>query len=131
MPFELGKLPPRRLDSLRELGQDVLTIIALGEIGIVFELVESEQSPREFAIVAIEEQVAIVWCGANGFLDPLPVAELARCEKQMLAHLREQFPELLAAIRDSGDLADDTVSTLREVMGNFVKDFQKTVRSAD
>ena len=48
---------------------------------------------------------------------------LAGFEKQYLAHLRDEFPELLEAIAVSGDISEETETNLTSVTEDFAKDF--------
>ena len=43
----------------------------------------------------------------------------------MLKHLRDEFPELLQAMRDSGELKDDVATKLLEVETNFKAQYVK------
>lgn len=70
----------------------------------------------------IEDQVASVWAGTNGYLDPIPVSQVHEFEAGMLDYLRHNT-SALATIRDTGKLEDDTVEELRRGVEEFQKEF--------
>src|ERR1041384_2762984 len=61
----------------------------------------------QFNPMPVEEQVASIYSGTQGFLDSVPVTDVVRYEAAMLSFLRSEKPEILNAIRDSKELKDD------------------------
>ena len=53
-----------------------------------------------------------IWAGTDGELDDVPVADVRRFEKEFLDALEREHPGVLASIRDSGDLNDDSVTAV-------------------
>ena len=84
-------------------------------------LMEILKQPQ-YTPYAIEDQVASVWAGTNGYLDPIPVEAIHEFEAGMLDYLRHNTTAL-SAIRDTGKLEDDTVNELRRGIEEFQKDF--------
>jgi F-type H+/Na+-transporting ATPase subunit alpha len=66
------------------------------------ELLKQSQN----APVPVEEQVLVVYAGTNGWVDEVPVSEVRRFETEMRAYFRANAPDLLATIRDTGELPD-------------------------
>ena len=56
----------------------------------------------------MEEQVCVIYAGTRGYVDKVPVADVTRYEKELLAHLRGSKKELLATIRDEKAVSDKT-----------------------
>ncbi len=77
----------------------------------------------QFAPVHIAEQVAIIWAGTNGYLDSVPVEQVARFETEFLNYLRTQRTAVLDTIKKSGDLTDATVKQLETAVEEFKKMF--------
>ncbi len=77
----------------------------------------------QFSPLKMEEQVCVIYAGVNGYLDPIPVNRVKAFEEGLLALLRNQQGELLSAIRDSGDLKDDTAAKLKSVVDGYAKTF--------
>src|SRR5258705_5572919 len=50
----------------------------------------------QFSPLRIEEQVASIFAGVNGYLDKLPVAKVGEFERGFLALLRSQHADVLA-----------------------------------
>jgi F-type H+-transporting ATPase subunit alpha len=77
----------------------------------------------QFSPMPVEEQVASIFAGTQGFLDPIEVRDVVRYEAAMLSYLRSDKPKILKAIRDSRELKDDTAKALRDALTVFGKQF--------
>jgi F-type H+-transporting ATPase subunit alpha len=86
-------------------------------------LVELLKQPQ-YAPFPVEEQVVSIWAGGNGYLDDVPIEDVSRFETDFLDFLRRQQAGLLTAIRESRDLAEDTVTALKDAIEEFRKGFE-------
>jgi F-type H+-transporting ATPase subunit alpha len=77
----------------------------------------------QFSPVPIEEQVAAIFAGTNGFLDRVPIDAIGRFESSMLNELRSTKPELLEAIRTEREISEATDKGLREFLTGFATTF--------
>jgi len=77
----------------------------------------------QYAPMPVEEQVASIFAGTQGFLDSVDVKDVTRYEAAMLSFLRSDKPKILKAIRESKELKDDTAKDLREALTEFGKQF--------
>jgi F-type H+/Na+-transporting ATPase subunit alpha len=77
----------------------------------------------QFSPMPVEEQVASIYAGTNGFIDTVDVAAVTRYEAAMLSFLRSEHPEILKAIRDTKTLDDDTAAKLKDALTGFGKTF--------
>jgi F-type H+-transporting ATPase subunit alpha len=77
----------------------------------------------QFQPMPVEEQVASIFAGTQGFLDAVDVKDVVRYEAAMLSYLRSDKPEILAKIRDTKALDDDTASALKNALTDFGKTF--------
>jgi F-type H+-transporting ATPase subunit alpha len=59
----------------------------------------------------------------NGYLDEIPVAQVSRFHAELRTNLRAE-KDVLSAIRDSGDLADETVEKLKKAVEEFAQGFE-------
>ena len=75
----------------------------------------------QFSPLKMEEQVAVIYAGVNGYLDALPVSKVRPFEDALLSTLRTKHADLLAKIRDSKDLSDDSAKTLKGVVEAVAK----------
>jgi F-type H+-transporting ATPase subunit alpha len=71
----------------------------------------------------VEEQVVALWVALNGYLDDVPVSQVARFHDELRATMRAE-KSVLAAIRESGDLSDETVEKLKTVVEQFAQGFE-------
>jgi len=70
-----------------------------------------------------EEQVVALYAGVNGFLDEIPTAQVPRFHDELREHLRTQS-SIYGAIRDTGELTDETSASLDEELKKFIKGFR-------
>ncbi|HEV7342550.1 MULTISPECIES: F0F1 ATP synthase subunit alpha [unclassified Sphingopyxis] len=77
----------------------------------------------QFQPMPFEEQTASIFAGTNGFLDNVATTDVNRYEQAMLAYLRSDHPQVLAAIRDTKDLGDDAKKGLVAALEAFGKIF--------
>jgi F-type H+-transporting ATPase subunit alpha len=73
--------------------------------------------------MTMEEQVCVIFAGVNGYLDGVPVAKVGRYEEELKDELADKGQAILAAVRETGDLKEDTEKQLRELVGNFTNAF--------
>ncbi len=78
---------------------------------------------RQYAPMPFEDQVVSIFAGTQGFLDTVPVKDVTRYEQSMLSALKADNADVLAAIRDSKDLSDDTRAKLKSALEVFGKTF--------
>jgi F-type H+-transporting ATPase subunit alpha len=70
----------------------------------------------------MEEQVVALYAGNEGYLDKIPVAQVPRFQEELREHLRAEG-SVYQTIRETGDLADDTVEKLRAELDRFANTF--------
>ncbi|MGZ8350271.1 MAG: F0F1 ATP synthase subunit alpha, partial [Allosphingosinicella sp.] len=71
----------------------------------------------------IEEQVVSIFAGVNGYLDTIPTNAVTRFEGALLSYMRSEQAGLLAKIRETKALDDETVAALKSALGEFLKTF--------
>ncbi|WP_226344445.1 F0F1 ATP synthase subunit alpha [Agilicoccus flavus] len=73
----------------------------------------------------VEEEVASVWSGTTGHLDDVAVSDVRRFEREFLDYLRRTDDGgILAAIRETKKLDDDTEKALEHAIGDFTSQFK-------
>jgi F-type H+-transporting ATPase subunit alpha len=77
----------------------------------------------QFSPLKMEEQVAVIYAGVNGYLDALPLNRVRAFEDGLLSLLRGKHADILDAIRTSKDLSSDSEAKLKDVVQNFAKSF--------
>ena len=107
----------RALEAFSQLGTD-LDAATQRQLDRGKRMVELLKQPQ-YQPYDIFEQVISIFAGTRGVLDELPVSDVLAFETEMLKHVRNEFPELLDALRETGDLSDQTAEKLLEVLTNF------------
>jgi F-type H+-transporting ATPase subunit alpha len=76
----------------------------------------------QYSPLLVEEEVVAIFLGTRGHLDSVPVADVRRFESEFLEHIRNNS-NVLANIRDSKDLDEDTEAALVKEIDNFKRGF--------
>jgi F-type H+-transporting ATPase subunit alpha len=77
----------------------------------------------QYQPMPVEEQVVSIYAGTQGFIDTVPTNDVTRYEAAMLSYIRSQKPEVLARIRDTKALDDETAASLKSALSDFGKQF--------
>ncbi len=77
----------------------------------------------QYTPVPVEEQVVAIFAGVRGYLDKIEVADVTRFETGLLSAIRDKQPELLAAIRDEGELSPETEEKLKHFLDEYARTF--------
>jgi F-type H+-transporting ATPase subunit alpha len=110
----------RELEAFAQFGSELDTAtqkaLARGE-----RLVATLNQPQ-YQPWPVEEQVVAIFAGINGFLDTIPPPQVPRFHEELREHLRTDG-EVLKAIRETGDLAEETEEKLKAELERFVHGF--------
>ncbi|KAJ1642500.1 Alpha subunit of the F1 sector of mitochondrial F1F0 ATP synthase [Coemansia asiatica] len=85
-------------------------------------LTEMLKQPQ-YSPLSVEDQVAIIFAGVNGFLDKVPTNRIVEFEQKFIPFLQSNHSDILQAIRKDGKIDEATEKKLREITGDFVKAF--------
>jgi F-type H+/Na+-transporting ATPase subunit alpha len=109
----------REMAAFAQFGSDLdaVTQRLLNRGSRLTELLKQPQ----FSPLKMEEQVAVIWAGTNGYLDTLPLNKVRAFEDGLLSLLRGKHEALLNSIRDSKDLSDKDAAALKEIVEGFAK----------
>src|SRR6476469_3521395 len=77
----------------------------------------------QYAPMPVEDQVASIYAGTQGFLDSVETRDVTRYEAAMLAFLKSEHKDVLKTIRDTKALDDDTAAKLKDALTAFGKQF--------
>ena len=86
-------------------------------------LVELLKQPQ-YDPFPVENQVVSIWAGGNGYLDDVPIEDVSRFESEFLEYLRRQHAGILQTIRETLDLSEDTITALKDAIGEFRRVFE-------
>ncbi|KAF5272404.1 hypothetical protein FQA39_LY07872 [Lamprigera yunnana] len=77
----------------------------------------------QYVPMAIEEQVAIIYCGVRGYLDKLDPSKITSFEKEFSQHIKSQHSAVLQVIAKEGKISDDTDTKLKKIVTDFVASY--------
>jgi F-type H+-transporting ATPase subunit alpha len=106
----------RELEAFAQFGSelDQATTQALnrGE-----KMVQTLNQPQ-YSPWPMEEEVAAIYAGVNGYLDDIPTDQVSRFQEELRQQLRAEGT-VLKTIRDTGDLSDETAEKLTAEIEKF------------
>ena len=70
----------------------------------------------QYRPMPLEEQVAVIYAGANGFLDTLPVEKVRDFEAKFLGILRQNYADVLESIRTERVIKPETEQRLKDAI---------------
>jgi F-type H+/Na+-transporting ATPase subunit alpha len=86
-------------------------------------LVELLKQPQ-YSPFPVERQVVSIWAGTEGYLDDVPVEDVGRFEQEFLDYLHRNKQGIYDAIKETGQLSDDTLAALKDAVEDFKKGFE-------
>ena len=100
-----------------DLDQATQRLLARGS-----RLTELLKQPQ-YSPLPVEDQVAVIFAGVNGYLDNVDVSDVTRFEHQYLDAIRDKGADILAAIAAEKALSDETTEKLKSFLDGFSKTF--------
>lgn len=111
----------RELESFTKFGGDIDPVTARTiDTGRKNErlLVQPQYEP-----VAVEEQVAVIYCGVNGLLENVPIDKVSEFEKLFIQYLHAKHQADVLDVLKSGKIDDDVQAKLKnaalEIAGKY------------
>lgn len=111
----------RELESFTKFGGDIDAVTArVIDKGRKNErlLIQPQYHPA-----AVEDQVAVIYCGVNGLLEKVPVERVADFEAQLLQLLHAKYQKDVLDVLAAGQLTDDATAKLREAAASVTAQF--------
>ena len=81
-------------------------------------LIQPQYSP-----MAVEDEVAVIFCGTKGLLENVPLDKVAEFEKNFLQLVHSKYPEAMDSIR-AGKLDDDVTSKLTSAAAEISESYK-------
>ncbi|NLJ83482.1 MAG: F0F1 ATP synthase subunit alpha, partial [Halanaerobiaceae bacterium] len=111
----------RELEAFAQFGADLDQAtrrrLIRGE-RIVEILKQPQYSPMD-----VEDQVLVIYIATRGYLDDIPVDNIARFEREFLAYVQANYPELPEDIRKEADLSAGNEEKLIQIIKEFKEIF--------
>jgi F-type H+-transporting ATPase subunit alpha len=114
----------RDLEAFASFASD-LDPVSRAQLDRGARLVELLKQPQ-FSPMPVERQVVAVWAGTSGYLDDVPVEDIGRFEDEFLDHLGRSKAGIYDAIRETGDVSEDTTTALKDAIEEFRRNFETT-----
>ena len=73
----------------------------------------------QYVPMQVEDQVAVFFAITNGLADNVPVEKIGEFEVKLLEYLKARGEKILQEIKTSGDLADNTQTSLKKLINDF------------
>ena len=108
----------RELEAFATFGSE-LDKISAAQLERGYRLVELLKQNLN-SPMPVEEQVVVIFAGANGYLDAIPVTDVKRYEADLLDFMRGRYSSLLDEIRSTGDLPDSVKGAVEAFTQEFV-----------
>jgi F-type H+/Na+-transporting ATPase subunit alpha len=80
----------------------------------------------QFSPMPVYKQVVSIWAGSKGYLDTIPTADVKRFEADLHSDIELNHSEIFNAIRDTGELNEETEGKLKSVVEAFAASFRPT-----
>ncbi len=107
----------RELEAFSQLGSD-LDAATQRQLDRGYRMVELLKQPQ-YEPYPVEEQIVSIYVGSKGFLDDLPVNKITEFESQMLQYFRDQKPELLQELENTGVMSDSMADEIGQVVAEL------------
>jgi F-type H+-transporting ATPase subunit alpha len=111
----------REMAAFAKFGSDLdaatQKMLARGE-----RLTELLKQPQ-YKPFAVEEQVAAIYAGTRGYLDPFPTAKVQAFQDALLSKLKASYPQFLEGIRKEKALTPDLEKLLKSALDDVSKSF--------
>ena len=112
----------RELEAFAKFGSDLdkNTLAQLTRGERMVEVLKQNQ----YVPMTVEKQVAIIYVAGKGLLDDIETSKIREFESAILEHLENSHGDILASIRDSGEILDDVAKKLEKAVSDFKKGFK-------
>ncbi len=112
----------RELEAFAQLGTE-LDAATQRQLDRGYRMVEILKQPQ-YDPLHFADQVISIYAGTKGYLDKVPVPEVARAEKELLQFMREEKSEVRDAIINTGELSEETENTLKAALSEYADRFK-------
>lgn len=107
----------REMEAFAQFGTelDKATLLQLERGRRLVEVLKQAQ----YVPMDISQQIAILFCGVEGFLDNINVADIVRFEKEFISFMNREKMEILQDISQKKELSDDLRARIETAIEKF------------
>jgi F-type H+/Na+-transporting ATPase subunit alpha len=117
----------RALEAFAQFGSE-LDKASQQQLARGARVVEVLKQPQ-YEPLPVEREVVMIWTATGGYLDPFPVEDARRFVEEFTTFL-DSRTDVLGAIKETGDMSDETEATLKESVEAFAQSFQTSEAAA-
>ncbi len=114
----------RELEAFAQLGTE-LDPATQRQLDRGRRMVELLKQPQ-YQPMDVWDQILSIHAGVRGFLDDIPLNQVRAFELELLAHYRDEFPEVRAQLVKERQLTDALDAKLKGIVANFKRRFVET-----
>lgn len=124
-PLKLDLAQFRALEAFAKFGSDLdkATQKQLIRGARLTEIMKQGQ----FAPVAVQKQIALIWTATKGYLDDLKVNVLHRFEKEFFEYFDNNYPEILDEIIAKRQIDKELEAKMTKAVDAFIASFKKSI----
>jgi F-type H+-transporting ATPase subunit alpha len=82
----------------------------------------------QYSPYPVENQVAVIFAGTNGYLDEIPLDEITRFEKEFLEAMEVKHKDILKEIAEKKDLSEELTLELKNILDEFTVNFKVSIK---
>jgi len=82
---------------------------------------------KQYSPYDVNDQILSIFAGAKGYLDDLPVDRVLEFERGLLDHFRDEHPELVEELDETGKLSDELAGKIAGVIKAFKAHFVREI----
>ncbi len=121
-PLKLELAQFRELEAFAAFASD-LDAASRRQLDRGQRLVELLKQPQ-YSPYSVEEQVAVIYAGTNGYLDTVPINQVQKFEKEFVEFLRQKYKKALELLAEHKDVKDDVKKLLDDAAVEFLAVFK-------
>lgn len=87
-------------------------------------LVETLKQPQ-YAMMAVEEQVVVLYSATKGYLMDIPVKQVKKYNQELIRFFRDKYQQVLSSISETGALSEATEELMKKGIEEFKTGFVK------
>lgn len=123
--LKLDQAQYRELEAFSKFGSDLdaATQAVLDKGARNVEILKQPQ----YKPMAVEDQIAIIFCGTKGLLQNVPIDKVKNFEAEYLYFLRQNHASLMDNLHN-GKLLDEDLATMQQVANDLAEKYKVTVK---
>ncbi len=118
----------RELAAFAQFGSD-LDKVSLQQLNRGRHLVEVLKQ-GQYQPLPVEKQVLIIFAGTNGYLDQVPVPEIASYERELYKFIDTRRPAIFQTLREKKKIEDDLRAEIESALKEFGAQFAEARKAA-